>query len=85
VYPWFKASTSKGDRAIHFIILSLRNRTQSDIGIMAEFQTGKQYIEGICINILIYRMKQSVVLKCLRMSDNQLIPYRSIAGCERDM
>ena len=36
--PWFKSSTAKADRAIHLQIICLRDRTQTDFGIPAEFQ-----------------------------------------------
>ena len=47
--PWFKDSTYKADRAIHLQIMSLRDRTQSDLGVPAEFQTNHENaIREIC-------------------------------------
>ena len=47
--PWFKDSTHKADRAIHLQIMSLRDRTQSDLGVPAEFQTNHDNaIREIC-------------------------------------
>lgn len=38
ILPWFKESTAKADRALHLQIMCLRDRSQSDLGIPAEFQ-----------------------------------------------
>ena len=47
--PWFKNSTHKADRAIHLQIMCLRDRTQSDLGVPAEFQTNHDNaIREIC-------------------------------------
>ena len=45
ILPWFKESTAKADRAIHLQIMCLRNRSQTDLGIPAEFQA--QHINAI--------------------------------------
>lgn len=50
ILPWFKSSTAKADRAIHLQIMCLRDRSQTDFRIPAEFQTNHDNaIHELCL------------------------------------
>jgi hypothetical protein len=63
--PWFKHSTLRADRAMHLQILCLRDRSQSELGIIGEFQSNQDNaIKELCkIESSMTPLEKLIVLK----------------------